>query len=423
VPLGAQSRQARVQITIVLLTLVVSMMSQFYRTSHAVIAPDLVRDLAVAPSVLASMTSAYFLLAALSQLPAGMLFDRYGPRLIVPLLLALAGLGSALFAVSESETGLVVGRALMGVGFGAVMMGCFVLVSRWFPIDRFAMWLGIILGASQLGNLLATTPMAALAVWLGWRGAFWLLAALPLVIAGLFLLLARDAPADHILARADQPRERFGEVLRGVLEILRERRLWPIFALGSVGYACVISILGLWGAPYLADVYGLDAIERGNVMFLMACGLACGQFGLAEIARQTGRLKATIFAGAMVAAACLATLALVPELPGWAMRTVIALLGLSGGFTGLIVLHGRTFYPEHLVSRGMTTTNTFVMAGVSIVQALTGFVMEVMRGSAPVATQEHYAAVFATLAGILVCAGLVYLRAENPPPRRQPAMG
>jgi predicted MFS family arabinose efflux permease len=407
-------RRRTAEVCVIALSLAVALLSQFYRTSHAVIAPDLVRELGVPAATLASMTSIYYLMGAIAQLPAGMLLDRFGVRTVVPLLLVCSAIGAWLFAAAHDATGLVLGRALMGLGLGAVVMGCLVLMSRWLGLDRFAIWLGIVLGASQLGNLLATTPMAAMTLSLGWRGAFLVLATLPLLIAALFYIMIRDVPPDQPAPHPTRPPESVRQVMAGVVEILMERRLWPVFAIASCGYACIISILGLWGAPYLHDIYGMDAIARGNVMLVMALALAIGQMSFAQIARKTGNVKVAIIAGVVLAIACLTTMALAPRMPVWAIVAVIGLLGWAGGFTGQVVLHGRMFYPEHLVGRGMTTTNSFVFAGVAVVQWLTGLVMDHVATTGDAAAAGTYATIFALLSLTLAIALVVYLFSEVP---------
>src|SRR4029450_14047967 len=81
-------------------------LSYTFRVVNAVMAPDLTRELALDPSSLGLMTSAYLLAFGLMQLPAGLLLDRYGPRRVEPVLLAIAGIGGIAFGLAESQTGL-----------------------------------------------------------------------------------------------------------------------------------------------------------------------------------------------------------------------------------------------------------------------------------------------------------------------------
>ena len=92
-------------------------LSYLYRVVNAVIAPDLVGDLGIGPSALGLLTSTYFIAFASSQLPLGVLLDRFGPRRVEAFLLLFAGLGAFLFSSSGTLTGLVSdGRPLDSLG-------------------------------------------------------------------------------------------------------------------------------------------------------------------------------------------------------------------------------------------------------------------------------------------------------------------
>ncbi|MCP4722623.1 MAG: MFS transporter, partial [Desulfobacteraceae bacterium] len=57
-------------------------LSYLFRVVNAVIAPDLVADLGIDPSELGLLTSTYFIAFASSQIPLGVLLDRFGPRIV-----------------------------------------------------------------------------------------------------------------------------------------------------------------------------------------------------------------------------------------------------------------------------------------------------------------------------------------------------
>ena len=88
-------------------------LSYVFRVVNAVIAGDLRADLGLDSSVLGLLTSTYFLAFAAFQLPLGYLLDRYGSRRVESALLLVAALGAFVFSLSDSVTGLMVGRALI----------------------------------------------------------------------------------------------------------------------------------------------------------------------------------------------------------------------------------------------------------------------------------------------------------------------
>ena len=70
--------------------------SQFLRSSSGVIAPELVRDLALSPEMLGFANGCFFISLGLVQVPVGLLFDRVGVRSTYLALTGFAALGALL---------------------------------------------------------------------------------------------------------------------------------------------------------------------------------------------------------------------------------------------------------------------------------------------------------------------------------------
>src|SRR5262245_40874697 len=155
-------------------------LSFFFRNVNAVISKDLAREFELAPSELGFLTSMYLLAFAAFQLPLGVLLDRYGPRRVVAALFCVAAAGAATFAFATDFTLLSVGRALIGLGVSAGLMGAIKALTLWFPVSQLAKLHGLYLAAGGIGGLTATAPAEALAGAFGWRALFVGLAALSL---------------------------------------------------------------------------------------------------------------------------------------------------------------------------------------------------------------------------------------------------
>ena len=58
-------------------------LSQFYRVSNAIIAPQLQKDLSMSSEALGVLGATFFYAFAIAQIPLGLLLDRIGARLIM----------------------------------------------------------------------------------------------------------------------------------------------------------------------------------------------------------------------------------------------------------------------------------------------------------------------------------------------------
>ena len=96
------------------------LLSYLLRVVNAVIAPSLIEDLGLSASDLGLLTSANLFAFAAFQIPLGVLLDRYGPRKTESVLLIIAAIGTAMFAMAGSLAMLTLGRALIGLGTSAL---------------------------------------------------------------------------------------------------------------------------------------------------------------------------------------------------------------------------------------------------------------------------------------------------------------
>src|SRR3954470_8944773 len=171
-------------------------LSIFFRHVTAVISKDLTHEFALTPADLGFLTSMYLLTFAAAQLPVGVLLDRYGPRRVVAALMGFAAAGALVFALARDLTFLSLGRALIGLGVSAGLMGAIKAFSLWFPA-RLATVNGLYLAVGGLGSLGATAPAEWLADAFGWRAMFFLLGALSLAAGALvyWVVPERSPPA------------------------------------------------------------------------------------------------------------------------------------------------------------------------------------------------------------------------------------
>jgi MFS family permease len=342
------------------------------------------------------LTGAFFFAFALAQMPVGVLLDRYGPRLTNIALLAVAAAGAVVFAASTSVAGLVAGRVLLGVGSAGVLMGSIMIFSRWFPPDRLATVIGVMVAIGAGGIILGTWPLALAVAAVGWRASF---VGAGVVTALLILLLVfgvRDRPPGG--PAAEGATESLLDVLRGLPRVWRLPPIRYFFAIQMCTLSSILTVLGLWGGPYLADVHGLDAIGRGQVLLAMSVASIAGNLSYGPLDRILDTRKWLVMGGALVTIAVLATLALVEGPPLWLATLLFMALALFGAITIVLQTHSRGLMPDGMAGRGLTILNMSTMLGVALGQTVSGFIVGSFTPVDGVYPETAYRLVFAYLA-------------------------
>jgi MFS family permease len=394
-------------------------LSQFYRSSISVIGPDLAREFSLDAASLGLLGSVFYLSFALAQIPVGLALDHYGARVTIVATGLVAVAGSMLFALAPNFPALASGRLVIGAGCSSFYMGALSVYARRFPPERFAFMAGVQLGVGTLGSLAATSPLAAASAMFGWRATFIGVGSLCLALTlAAIPLLREDRDAANARAAAKEtPRA----LLAGVWAASRVGSFWPLFFIQATTYSAFASIVGLWGGPWLAQVYGLDLDARGNVLFIAVLAQVIGLFawGWADRFFRAYKPAGLIGVGGSVVALSIAALA--PPSSDW-LIPLLVFFAFSSAVTPVLTAHGRALFPVQLVGRGLTLLNVGNMGGVFAQQALTGLVVEsfgsrVVDG-ARVYPVEGYRALFGLLAVELFVAALFYARAEDPHPSK-----
>jgi MFS family permease len=376
-------------------------LSYVFRCINAVIAADLSAELGLSAAELGLLTSMYFLVFAVVLLPCGVLLDRYGPRLVDSALLLVAAGGSLVFALADGVVMLLVGRALIGLGVAAALIGGLKAIVTWFPARLVPLANGWYIMLGSLGAVSATGPAELLVRNVDWRGLFAILAAASASVALLILLVVPEKERSAAVASSSRT---------GFAAIFRDSRFLRIAPLGSIGVGVTWSLQGLWAAPWLTDVAGLDRAGVAEHLIVMAAAMSASALllgALAERLRRAGIPTEVFLAGALalsMAAQC-ALLAGVPfssyvPVSSHVLFAVIAAAGATPVLSFAILAR---YFPKEVAGRANAALGVLNMSAAFGLQCLTGLIIARWPsdgGHYPV--EAHQAAMVAGLAFQLV---------------------
>jgi MFS family permease len=351
----------------------------FHRLCPAVIALDIQSSFGIGGTLLGVFGSAYFYSYAAMQLPTGLMADSWGPRKTVSAFLVLAGLGSMLMGVASNLSVAITGRILVGFGVSTVFVCNFKLLAEWFSPRQFVLMGGAFMAAGGMGALSAGAPLAWLSNVIGWRMTLVTVGGVTLLMAAVVFAFVRNRPVDlgQPMSGPEHAKQTPGIGLwQGMRMVIKSGRFWPI----AVWAFCVVGISfavgGLWGGPYLMQVYGLDKTAAGGVLSTFAVALMIGSPLMSWAANRFGR-KPVLIACSLILMGSSGLLSWFVD--GMTLPVLYILFFcffVTGGAIGPVVAAvSKELFPIAISGTAVGIVNIFPFMGAAVFQVLIGAVL------------------------------------------------
>ncbi len=341
-------------------------LSQFFRHANAVISEEVAGDLSLGAARMGLMTSLFYGVFALAQLPLGSALDRFSARWVTPALMSAAVAGALLFGAAHSFGTLAAGRGLLGLGMAGVLMGSYMSFGHWFPARRFATMAGLLVGIGSLGGLGAASPLAWFSESYGWRSVFFLGAAGVVVSAVAILVWGGDPPEARSAASVSAG---------GLGDVFRSVTFWRIAPLNLFMGGAMLAIQSLWAGPFLFDVAGFSTPQTGRLLTLLSVGAALGYVVCGWLADRVGLVRVLLFSAVVFLLSELAFLAMAVRPVVVVLSAQYLLFGFSGAFQILLLVQVRACFPPSLRGRAVTALNVFGIGGAALLQWAMGLII------------------------------------------------
>ncbi|WP_134732221.1 MFS transporter [Amycolatopsis nivea] len=310
----------------------------------------------------ALMVAVPVVVGSLGRIPVGALTDRYGGRIMFPVLSALTALPVLFLGLAghSSLLALLIGGFFLGLGGTSFAIGV-PFVNAWFPPERRGLAIGIF-GAGMGGTAISALTTVPLVKAGSVATPFLITAAVLVGYAILAAVLLRDAPDRTV------PTEPLAQRMRQTLRLAVTWQASALYAIAFGGYVA----FSVYLPAYLKTGYGLaqtDAANRmaGFVLFAVVMrpigGWLSDRFGPV-------RVLAGVFG---VVAACAAVQAFTPGLMPLGTMAFLAMAAALGAGSGAVFAMVAMLVPANKVG---SVTGVVGAAG-----GLGGFIPPLVMGA------------------------------------------
>lgn len=269
-------------------------LSSFHRFSMGIASIYIADDFSLDSAQLGLLGSVYFYSYALIQIPAGLLADKYGVRLVLSLASLLSGIASIMFAMSDTFAELLLTRTLTGAALAFIYVPALSAIRSMFDEKSYGFVLGIFIALGQIGSIITGAPLKLMIGISSWRVVFTAtgIIFISIFIIALAFLDKKRNDSEQLLTEANQSQEHVKDsifnknIYNPVMLIII---LW-FFILGGARF-CYQS---LWASHYYIDVIGMTENMAGVMLTVIAAGSCFGAIMLGKVSDKYGSMRTIV---------------------------------------------------------------------------------------------------------------------------------
>ncbi|WP_416062000.1 MFS transporter [Rhodococcus indonesiensis] len=379
-----------------------------HRTSFGVSGLAATERFDITPAVLSGFVVLQIVVYASMQIPAGVLLDRFGSRVMIASGAAIMASAQLVLAFTESLPAAYAARVFVGAGDALTFISVLRLVPVWFDVRRVPLVSQLTGILGQLGQVLSALPFVLILNGAGWSAAFASAAALGVLACVLAVAVVRDAPPG-VVVRTEAAGMR--QVLAQIGAVWRRpgTRLGFFTHMGTQFSITTFALL--WGVPYLQSAQGLSAAAAGSLLTLSVVSAIAAGPVLGILSGRFPLHRSWLVLSIMVSNAVMWTVVLLLPAPApmWLLVLLIVTISVGGPGSMIGFDYARTFNPSTALgtAQGMVNIGGFlasllvIQAMGVILQRLGGYTFEAFR----VAWLAQYPVWVVAIVGVLVTRG------------------
>jgi MFS family permease len=384
----------------------------FLRVMPTVITQELIQDFNISTSTLGHLLAGFFYAYALMQIPAGILCDKYGPKLCLTVSVAVCAAATFLFQATDNFWVAEIARMAIGAVSACAFIGPLTLSARWFEDKHQALVAGMVQVMGCVGAIFAGPPVAMLVDTYGWRTSLYYSAWVGVVLAFSYLWFIQDYPDHEAQHEEEDKTEPIATLLKNVSN---NPQSWYVGLLAFGSWAPIAIFAESWGIPFLSllqDISRQQATEQ--VMWVwIAMAIASPVAGWWSDYWQLRKAPTLILLGIGFVASSI--LVCYPPTTPWMVSCLLALLGISSAAQpitfGMVNDHNK----PAAIGTAVAVNNMALIASAMVLQPLTGALIDWSQGVHAAPSLIHYQQAFACvpiccLATMLIC---VFLTQET----------
>ena len=318
----------------------------------------------------------YFYTYTPLQLPAGMIADKYSPRLVLTISCLICSIGTILFATTHHFYIACLARGMMGVGSAFAFVGALKLASIWLPENRFAFFAGLTTSVGILGAVAVDNILTTMVYDLGWQHTVYLLGLWGLGLTVLLYVFIRKKPKPETRSYKPKPDKSWRATFKRFFGLAKNPYIWMNGIIGLVMFLPITAFASLWGVDFLNRAYDLKSAEAASAVSLVFIGMAVVSPFTGLISDKLNSRKIPLFIGCMGCFVSGAVLFYVTHLPFYLLYMMLFLFGAFASPQVLTFAMSKDLSSKFSTGMSTALTNFIITIGAGIYQPMIGYALD-----------------------------------------------
>jgi MFS family permease len=349
----------------------------FLRVSPSVMQNDLMQSLHISASQFGNLAAFYYYAYTPMQIPVGMIYDRFGARLVLFFACLVAVSGLSIFISADNLFTASMGRFLVGFGTAFAYIGVLKVASLWLPSNRFATIAGLTTAFGMASAIFSDVYLTKFVQLLGYKSALYTALTVGVVLSIFILVFMRNKPRFELSqpGALHQPMS-FMQLLQAVKVVLSNPQMWLIGLIGCLFYLPASVFLDLWGIPFLKTVYHFTPERAAFMISMTFVGWIIAGPSIGMLSDKIKRRRSPLLVCAVMAAILLSAVFYIPGLSLTSLYIIFFFIGIFCGAHPLCFALGKENNSNAISGTAVAITNTLIMFGGALFQPIVGKLMD-----------------------------------------------
>ena len=348
----------------------------FQHTAPSVLLEPISLGLGISIIHVGDIMGIYFPIYAISQIPAGMILDRFGYRKVLSIACGIVSLGLVSIAISSDTSLLITGRVLIAIGSAFAFLGALNVASDWLTPTLFPIAVGLTNTLGVMGGMFGQTLLSHMIVSFDWRTSLWAIAIFGFALAALLFIFLRKKAVPLNTPPASK-------LSWAGLSIARHPKIWLLGFYAGIMVGTVVNAFSeLYDVIFLQYSYHLTLEQAALMSTMIFVGIAVGGPIHGVVSNLFPNKKYWMIIGNILTTVIFAIIVLIPELiPTSLLYILYFSLGFFVSSMLLAFSIAKEVFPKSAHGISMAFINMIIGLCGAVFQPLLGELFYLLNGN------------------------------------------